>query len=184
MNVILNFIKNYGTVGIIIFGLFIAIMLIANGIKLSDRKKRIEDALLRKDTKYYIDAVNKELTEQEDENTIATPDKIRAMVTEFNHVCSWHDILVQFIPIFPLLGILGTVAGLMLEVQSGDIVSMLGSLNTALDTTFWGLFFAIILKAIEALLNSQMINSVEVMLDDFDKKMGLAEMFQSIQNEK
>lgn len=184
MNIFLNLIKNYGTGFIIVFGVFIAIMLIVNGIKLSSKKSRIEEALLLKDKKYFKDAINKELSVQEDENTVATPDKIRALETDFNSVRAIHEILVQIIPIFPLLGILGTVAGLMLEVQSENITSMQQALNTAMDTTLWGLVFSIGLKAIEAIYNSRIINSVEVMLDDFDKKMSLAEMFQSIQNEK
>jgi len=87
--------------------------------------------------------------------------------------------LTQLIPIFPLLGILGTVAGLMLETKAGDIPAMLGSLDVALVTTFWGLIFAILLKIIEAVFPSRVIYDVEVMLDDFDKKMSLAEMFQN-----
>ena len=58
------------------------------------------------------------------------------------------------------------------------------SLNTALDTTFWGLIFAILLKIIEAVFPSRIIYDVEVMLDDFDKKLNIDEMFKKFQEEK
>lgn len=72
----------------------------------------------------------------------------------------------------------------MLEVNAGDIAAMLSSLDTALVTTFWGLIFAIVLKVIEAVFPSRIISSVEVMLDDFDKRINISDMFQGIQNEK
>lgn len=184
MNAVLNLINDGGSKFIIIFGLIEAVLLLINGARLSNKKSRIEEALVSRDKKHFIDAVNKELSEEDDENSKATPDKIRALETDFNDACSFHDVLVQLIPIFPLLGILGTVAGLMIQVGAEDMDKMLGSLNTALDTTFWGLIFAIGLKFIEAVFPSRIINSVEVMLDDFDKKMSLAEMFQSMKNEK
>lgn len=179
----LQFIQNYGNALIIVLGMTILILLIVNGVHLLNRKSRIEEALFSRERKYFKDALSKELSEEEDENTKATPDKIRSLATAFNATCSWHDVLAQIISIFPLLGILGTVAGLILQVNAGDIATMLGSLDTALGTTFWGLVFAILLKVLDTLFPSKVINTVEVMLDDFDKKMSLAEMFQSIRED-
>ena len=76
------------------------------------------------------------------------------------------------------------ISGLMLQVHGGGIEAMMNSLNTALDTTFWGLIFAILLKVIEAVFPSRIIYEVEVMLDDFDKKLNMAEMFKKFQEEK
>ena len=124
----------------------------------------------------------KEIEETDDESATITPDTIRKYETEFNKKCSWHGVLVQFIPIFPLLGILGTVAGLMLQIQSNDITGMMDSLDVALTTTLFGLIFAIALKVIEALFPSRVIYDVEVMLEDFEKKMSIAEMFETFKN--
>lgn len=184
MNAFLNLIEKHATGFIVVCGLVIAALLLVNGIILSNKKSRLEETLVAKDTKYFKDAINKEISMEKDENSGAKPDTIRALETDFNTACSWHDVLVQFIPIFPLLGILGTVAGLMLEVNAGDIAAMLSSLDTALVTTFWGLIFAIVLKVIEAVFPSRIISSVEVMLDDFDKRINISDMFQGIQNEK
>ena len=184
MGLMLEFISKYGTAGIILFGIVVAILLFWNGIALSNPKGRIEEALKRRNHVYTLNTVSKEMEENEDESASITPDTIRKYETEFNTKCSWHGVLVQCIPVFPLLGILGTVAGLMLQVQAAGIDAMLTSLNTALDTTFWGLIFAILLKVIEAVFPSRIIYDVEVMLDDFDKKLSIAEMFQKFKEEK
>ncbi len=182
--VMLEFISNYGTAGIIVLGIVIAILLLCSGVSLSNQKSRIEEALKRRNHVYTLNAESKEMEESEDESTSITPDTIRKYETEFNKKCSWHGVWVQCIPIFPLLGILGTVAGLMLQIRANGIDAMLDSLNVALDTTFWGLIFAIMLKIIEAVFPSRVIYDVEVMLEDFEKKLNMADMFAKFKEEK
>lgn len=179
----LGFIAKYGTPAIIILGIAIVVCLLWNGVALSNQKSRIEEALKRRNRVYTLNAESEEMEENEDEGAAITPDTIRKYETEFNRKCSWHEVLVQCIPIFPLLGILGTVAGLMMS-QGGGTTGMTESLDTALYTTFWGLVFAILLKAIEAVFPSRVIYDVEVMLDDFDKKLNIADMFQKVKEEK
>ena len=183
MGFMLDIISQYGTAVIIILGLIVAVLLLCNGVALSNQKGRIEEALKRRNYIYTLNAASREMEENEDESASITPDTIRKYETEFNNKCSWHDVLVQCIPVFPLLGILGTVAGLMLH-QSEGVDAMMTSLNTALDTTFWGLIFAILLKVIEAVFPSRIIYDVEVMLDDFDKKLNIADMFKKFNEEK
>lgn len=184
MKLILQFILEYANLVIFVSGVAVAILLIWNGIKLSNHKSRIEEALKRRNRNYTLNASSKELEENEDQDAAITPDTIRKYETDFNKTCSLHSVFAQFIPLFPLFGILGTVAGLMLEIQASDIAGMMASLDTALTTTFWGLIFAIILKFIEAVFPSRIIYDVEVMLDDFDRKLGIAEMFQNFKKEK
>lgn len=184
MGLLLEFISEYGTVGIIIFGLVIGGLLLRNGVTLSNQKSRIEEALKRRNYVYTLNAASKEMEETEDESASITPDTIRKYETEFNKKCSWHGVLVQCIPVFPLLGILGTVAGLMLQLQAEGMDAVMQSLDVALETTFWGLIFAIILKVVEAVFPARVISDVEVMLDDFDKKLNMAEMFAKFKEEK
>lgn len=179
MEQILQFISNHATTIIILFGIAVAAGLMWIGVKLDNHKTKISEALTRRNRKYTANADTREIEEDEDQDAAITPDTIRKYETEFNKTCSLHGVLTQLIPVFPLLGILGTVAGLMLETQAGDVTSMMASLDVALVTTFWGLIFAILLKIIEAVFPSRVIYDVEVMLDDFDKKMSLAEMFQN-----
>ena len=142
---------------------------------ISGKKDKIEELLNRRNKKYHTNRDTGELDETDDTDAAVTPDTIRAAEKDFNSVCSWHNALAQLIPIFPLLGVLGTVYGLMQQVSAADIESMLNSLDVALGTTFVGLIFAIVLKAYDALGPSRKISDAEVLLDDFDKKMELRE---------
>ena len=182
MNYLLQFIDKYAVESIVILGVVIAILLLVNGLSLSNQKNKIQEALERRNRKYKFNGDLKEIEETDDDSASITPDTIRKYETEFNKKCSWHGVLIQFIPIFPLLGILGTVAGLMMQIQSSDIAGMMDSLDVALTTTLFGLIFAIALKVIEALFPSRVIYDVEVMLDDFDKKMSIAEMFENFKD--
>ena len=61
--------------------------------------------------------------------------------------------------IFPLLGILGTVAALIKEFD--DIEGLTGNFMVALSTTFWGILFAIVFKGIDAVVSGPMERIVE-----------------------
>lgn len=61
--------------------------------------------------------------------------------------------------IFPLLGILGTVAALVKEFD--DIEGLTGNFMVALSTTFWGISFAIIFKGIDAMVSGPMEMIIE-----------------------
>ncbi len=184
MTQVLALINNNINGFIVVLGVVILIALLWNGVILSSKKSRIEEALISKESKYFKDAVTKELTEEKDEKQAATPDKIRLLSTQFNEACAVHDVIAQLIPIFPLLGILGTVAGLILQAQTNSPENLMKGLDLALYSTFLGIIFSIALKIVEAVYSSRIINSVDIMLDDFEKKLSLAEMFQSIKDEK
>lgn len=184
MKEILQFISMHANEGIVISGMAVMIFLLWNGICLSNHKSRIEEALKRRNSKYSLNTSFKQIEENEDQDASITPDTIRKYETDFNKVCSLHNVLVQLIPVFPLLGILGTVVGLTLELQSGNVEEMMASLDVALGTTLFGLIITIILKVMEAVFPSRVIYDVEVMLDDFDKKLSIAEMFQNFKEEK
>lgn len=53
--------------------------------------------------------------------------------------------------IFPLLGILGTIIGLLRMVNT-DAVMVMSNFTLALTSTFWGLIFSILFKAIDGIL--------------------------------
>jgi len=80
---------------------------------------------------------------------------------EFNLICRKYTTLTQLIPLFPLLGILGTVAGLYLQVSTQDAEAIYSALSLALTSTFLGLLAAIILKAMETFLLTGPVNELD-----------------------
>ena len=58
MGFMLEFISKYGTAGIVLFGIAVAILLFWNGIDLSNQKGRIEEALRRKNSTYTLNVVS------------------------------------------------------------------------------------------------------------------------------
>lgn len=89
---------------------------------------------------------------------------------KFNGICAGYSTWTQTIPIFPLLGILGTVAGLILQVSTQSANEIYASLNLALSSTLYGLIAAIVLKVVEACALTSRINKIESTFDEYDEK--------------
>lgn len=70
----------------------------------------------------------------------------------------------QFIPLFPLMGIFGTVLGLILGGLDAD--KLLEGLSLALVTTLVGLIASIVLKIVDPLLVGKKVNLID---SEFDK---------------
>lgn len=169
MGAVVNFISNYGSSVINVFGIVIFTCILGNFVKLSNHKTRIVGALNRRINRTRINKKTKEMKEEEIEEKI-TPETIRNYEKDFNKTCSWYQVFSQMVPLFPLLGILGTVSGLIQQVDVQDIEGILGALKTALYTTFWGLIWAIGLKSLVVICPARTIHDVGVMLDDYYNK--------------
>ena len=177
---VLQVVKDSINLVILLFGIVLTALLFYNGSKLSSHKSRIDEAVSRKNKKWAVNPVDGTVMDEDDVDAAITPDTIRKYERDFNKDCALHNVFSQLIPIFPLMGILGTVAGLMLEVNSQDINGMMASMDTALSSTFFGLIFAILLKFVDAIFPSRIIEDVDVMLEDYSKKLDLAEMIQKL----
>lgn len=90
----------------------------------------------------------------------------------FNKIQLKYSVFEQFVPIFPLLGILGTVAGLMQKL--GNIGDMQSALGTSIGTTFWGLIAAISLKLIDAILVSNTVDKMGLFFETFEQNYQFA----------
>ena len=175
MELILKVFSGFLSIFITVAGIVVLIAMIGNYIKIANEKDNIEKLLKRRNRRYNSNHDTGELEEVDDTDAAVTPDTIRAAEKTFNFVCSKHNAIAQLIPVFPLMGVFGTVWGLMKQANHDNIENMLSSLDIALGTTILGLSFAIIMKIFDALCSSRAISDTEVLLDDFDKKMELKE---------
>lgn len=92
---------------------------------------------------------------------------------DFNKAGSSYISYTQLIPVFPLLGLFGTICGLLpglSQMTTNDMTGLYGSLSVALVSTFFGLIASIILKLYIALKSSRIINDIECQLVEIDRK--------------
>ena len=180
MTEVLQVVKDNINLVIILFGIVLTAFICVNGSKLSSHRSRIDEALSRRNKKWGLDPEDGAVIAEDDMDASVTPDTIRQYEKDFNKSCAVHNVCSRLIPVFPLLGILGTVAGLMLEANAADLEGMMASLDVALSSTFIALIFAIFLKIVDAVFPSRVIEDVEVMLEDYSKKLDLADMIKKI----
>ncbi|WP_044973992.1 MotA/TolQ/ExbB proton channel family protein [Ruminococcus sp. HUN007] len=179
MAAFLEGLTNPGNVIIICLGIALFLAMYKNYTVLSGHKNHINELITRQNRRYRTNQDTHELEEIDDEDSSVTPDTIRKHENEFDKSNSWHNVFAQLIPVFPLMGVLGTVWGLVQEVAADNIEKMLSSLNTAMTTTLSGLIFAIGLKIFDAFCPSKTINDVDVMLEDYYKKLDFAKMYET-----
>lgn len=177
----LELVSKYGSEFIIIAGLVLFVFMMINGVVLSNSKSRIKENLKLDGSLYSLNMESQKMEELEDEKIVITPNTIRNFEAKFNEASSRHDLFAQCIPLFPLFGIFGTVAGLLIVMGDvnaiEDFQNIMNGVGTALETTLYGLLASIILKFFDVVFPSRIINDVEVLIDDFDKKLELARTF-------
>ena len=96
-------------------------------------------------------------------------DKVRE---KYNQNFSEYQSKAQLISILPLMGLLGTIVGLipgLSAVQAQDFSVLYSALSTALYSTLFGLVFSIILKGIVS-SHSKTMSSIEDYFEDNERK--------------
>ena len=92
-----------------------------------------------------------------------------AILKERPAIESWLNALKIIAAVGPLLGLLGTVTGMILTFQgialygAGDVGGMAGGISQALITTVWGLIVAIPTILLHTLVNSQAMRIVHIL---------------------
>ena len=81
----------------------------------------------------------------------------------YHAVSKGYTLFVSFISIFPLLGMLGTVFGLLgLDLAAGDMTNIKNNFFIALTSTAWGIIFSILYKIILAFSADFIEEQIEV----------------------
>lgn len=74
----------------------------------------------------------------------------------------FYTLFVTMISIFPLLGMLGTVIGLLgLDLASGDMENIKNNFFVALTSTAWGIIFSVVFKVIHAWIADNIEEQIE-----------------------
>ncbi len=117
------------------------------------------------------------------ENTNLDIEAMNEQRTNYNAVAGRFHSCVQSISIFPLLGLLGTVWGLipgLAAVNTGDIEVLYSSLSTALYSTLVGIVWSIVLKFYVAYGPSPLALSIENNFAENDRQYDLSLAFNKI----
>jgi len=73
-----------------------------------------------------------------------------------------YTLFTTMITIFPLLGMLGTVCGLLgLDLANGDMDNIKNNFFIALTSTAWGIIFSVIFKILHALISDGVEERIE-----------------------
>ena len=74
----------------------------------------------------------------------------------------FYTLFTTTITIFPLLGMLGTVCGLLgLDLATGDMSNIKNNFFLALTSTAWGIIFSVIFKMMNALISDEVEEQIE-----------------------
>lgn len=125
----------------------------------------------------------KNLSLKQRDTAVSKREDIYKFKGDFNDLCGKYATLVQMIPLFPLLGILGTVAGLILQVSTQETEAIYAALNTSLSSTFYALLMAIGLKIVDSFFVLSRVNEIETTFDDYDLKLRDAISLRDFDNE-
>ena len=186
MNGFMNFIGHNITAIINICGVALALLFLSNYMKLYMKKISIIDALDRKNVETKI---NKKTLEVQDTNIseASTPETILRYEKDFNKIVAQYNVYSQLIAVFPLFGILGTVAGLLVQLSAHNEEALNGlfdSLGIAMGSTFWGLIWTIGFKIFVAFASTKTIDETENMLESYEKKLNTSIKLNKITGEE
>lgn len=110
------------------------------------------------------------------------PDELKRYKERYLEAYAEYVSWSQMIAVFPLLGIFGTVLGLVVSGGLNSIDLAMAGLSTAMWTTLIGLIASIGLKIIDALIPGKMVNLVEAQFAIADEALRLETIKDEIKN--
>ncbi len=175
---------------IIAAAIAMVIGLVVNSIRIGAARERVKSAL-NNDVRSHFDPETHEVTEKQVASEV-NPDTIRRQQTEFGIHRTWYEVLSQLISLFPLLGILGTVSGLIQNLNAAPAAAagadavqsvmdqLVSGMSVAMNSTYWGLIAAIVLKLIATTVPGRLISETENLFEDYDKRFTNATIYKDV----
>jgi len=96
-------------------------------------------------------------------------------IEEFSKPQVAYSLVQQLVPVFPLLGILGTVMGLIMQLNSGTLDALKDALGTSMWTTLWGLVAAIAIRLMDAFWVSKKVTELELYFNIYEQRYQMAQ---------
>ena len=163
---------------IIVLGVVVFFRLLAISKELVELKDKTDNAYRKTKRDTAINRIDRSIE-------MATVDNLDINIMDdhvetFNALGAKYSSWVQIISLFPLMGLFGTILGLipgLVAVANQDLEPLYSALSTALFSTFWGILAAMILKAYIAFGPSKHINEIESKLAENDRKFHNMEAF-------
>ena len=118
MNAVISFISQYFNVFIFILGFVILGGIVVLSVILMNQRNELTD--MSKGTRVSTSVNPSTLETRHDHYTTVSREDLGIKRAAFNRHCSLYQLFTQMIPVLPLMGILGTVAGLITEVSAQD----------------------------------------------------------------
>lgn len=99
-------------------------------------------------------------------------DEFEECMKNYQDKGKWYMMYALTIQLFTLLGILGTVAGLFLALQSGELNgdNLYQGVSLALSSTVLGIAITIVFKVIDILFLSNIVYHIDSGIEIFEKK--------------
>lgn len=135
--------------------------------ELEKNEKEIDRAAGNKTTRRELD---KDANIQVVSGSTIGAKEMQDLHREFDQICVDCDTLSQLIPLFPTMGILGTVAGLMKQVSAEGLEQMTDSIGLALSTTCVAMLITLVLKFIMTVQIGKKVSEIEVKYMDDERQ--------------
>ena len=151
---------------IILIGVFVCYMLFKLGNDLDEQNRRFEDSFKIK-INIKEGVFNEDLNlENVTSSTVESKD-INDWKTEYDKLCTRYNTWTEMIPVLPLLGIFGTVSGLIGMVNTTEQAKMIDNLGIAMTSTWLALIITIALKVYVAVSISRKLYMCDVGYESF-----------------
>lgn len=154
--------------GILGFGVIVAGMLAVSGRRFEHILEAFER--IEKVTNAYSEDISQEGDVMKISSSVVDYDRklLEENRIRFNEQYARYVVCSQLISLFPLLGILGTVLGLVLNQDPTNVEQLVSGLSVALWTTLIGLVCSIILKFTDSVFPGKLVNDIDAKFSTVD----------------